>query len=351
MIKPKKHQFKQGVKIICLSLLLIFSGYKTYAQPANDNCSSAQTLCSNEILQGTTVDATTGVSSCFSSNAMVWYIFTTNGDRSGSVIVNVTRDSLCSIPGTTGDGLQGVVLLSTDPFGDPCIDPSLFLEASNCASGENELVLTLLAALPNTQYWVQIDGLINDQGIPTACGFDISISGHPVEVFAGSDNSIFNGASDTLDGAGPDPGTFFWNNPISLSDANTLTPIAEPDITTTYTLTGDIGECKNLTDAVTITIKDEGVVPRNLIIPNSDIDKNRIWYIGSITDFPNAVVEVYNRWGQRVFISIGYDNLNGWDGTRNGTPLPEGTYYYVIQLNRSDLNVANVQTGFVAIVR
>ena len=43
-------------------------------------------------------------------------------------------------------------------------------------------------------------------------------------------------------------------------------------------------------------------------------------------------MKVFNRWGQLVFETTGvYDQ--SWDGRRNGTDLPIGTYYYIIQLN------------------
>ena len=51
-------------------------------------------------------------------------------------------------------------------------------------------------------------------------------------------------------------------------------------------------------------------------------------------------MQVYNRWGNRVFES---DNYNGdWKGDN----LPDGTYYYVV--NGSD---GQVYTGFLELLR
>ena len=44
-----------------------------------------------------------------------------------------------------------------------------------------------------------------------------------------------------------------------------------------------------------------------------------------------ARVEIYNRWGQQLFSSQGYSSP--WDGTYNNELVPDGTYYYVIDLN------------------
>ncbi|MDQ3191308.1 MAG: gliding motility-associated C-terminal domain-containing protein, partial [Bacteroidota bacterium] len=59
---------------------------------------------------------------------------------------------------------------------------------------------------------------------------------------------------------------------------------------------------------------------------------NDKWIIDNINFFPESIVEVYNRWGEMLFRSNpGY--TNPWDGTFNGSELPVGTYYYVINLH------------------
>lgn len=67
--------------------------------------------------------------------------------------------------------------------------------------------------------------------------------------------------------------------------------------------------------------------------PNND-NAHDEWVIYGLSDFPNVLVKVYNRWGQELFSSSGYDIP--WDGKHNGVDLPTATYYYVIELNESD---------------
>ncbi len=71
--------------------------------------------------------------------------------------------------------------------------------------------------------------------------------------------------------------------------------------------------------------------------PNGD-ENNDYWHIENIELYPDALVEVFNRWGNRVFASKKY--INAWDGgfTGNfkGEPLPSATYYYVITLNNDE---------------
>jgi gliding motility-associated-like protein len=63
--------------------------------------------------------------------------------------------------------------------------------------------------------------------------------------------------------------------------------------------------------------------------PNGD-NRNDLFHV--ITDNPNVQVinlDVYNRWGQRVFTS----NLNneGWNGTFHGGPAAAGTYFWQLR--------------------
>jgi gliding motility-associated-like protein len=82
----------------------------------------------------------------------------------------------------------------------------------------------------------------------------------------------------------------------------------------------------------------------NAFSPNGDGTNDR-WNIDGLKARPNATTEVYNRWGQLVYKSIGY--TGGWDGTRGGKPLPAGTYYYVIKTAADE----KPYTGWVALLR
>jgi gliding motility-associated-like protein len=100
-------------------------------------------------------------------------------------------------------------------------------------------------------------------------------------------------------------------------------------VNTTYTIeVTDANGCR-ASDTMQVLIFPEIVIP-NGFSPNGD-SKNDRWIIDNIQQFPNCVIEVYNRWGELLFISTGYNEP--FDGRFNGKPLPVGTYYYVINLN------------------
>lgn len=87
-----------------------------------------------------------------------------------------------------------------------------------------------------------------------------------------------------------------------------------------------------LSNKLTFTILDNGL--KDIIIydafsPNNDA-VNDLWNIGNISRFRNCKVKIFNTWGNLVFSSDGY--AEPWDGKFNGSELPAGTYYYVIDL-------------------
>ena len=79
-------------------------------------------------------------------------------------------------------------------------------------------------------------------------------------------------------------------------------------------------------DAMKVTILKELKVP-NAFSPNGD-GINDTWNIQFLESYPGATIEVFNRYGQQVFQSVGYSKP--WDGRYNGNVLPFGTYYWLI---------------------
>jgi len=64
--------------------------------------------------------------------------------------------------------------------------------------------------------------------------------------------------------------------------------------------------------------------------PNSD-GINDTWQVKEIDRYPNNQVWIFTRTGYEVFNTLNY--RNDWSGTQNGTALPEGSYYYRIDLD------------------
>ncbi|MBD1363017.1 beta-propeller fold lactonase family protein [Mucilaginibacter sp. ZT4R22] len=82
----------------------------------------------------------------------------------------------------------------------------------------------------------------------------------------------------------------------------------------------------------------------NTFTPNGD-GVNDTWNLSFLQGYPKATVSVLNRWGDKVYSSIGY--AVPWDGKYKDAFLPSGTYYYVI--NPKDGQP--VISGWVALIR
>jgi len=84
----------------------------------------------------------------------------------------------------------------------------------------------------------------------------------------------------------------------------------------------------------TVTTEVNTLIP-NAISPNGD-GKNDVWKLDFIDLLnPEASIQIFNRWGQTIYESVGYSSP--WDGTYNGEPVPESTYYYVIKISDTEI--------------
>jgi len=138
--------------------------------------------------------------------------------------------------------------------------------------------------------------------------------------------------------------SYVWNPSDFMDNPNSRTPTVTLEANVIYTVVGTTKEGCSEISTLTIEVADKIIIPSGFT-PNGD-HINDIWEIDNASAYPNMVVEVFNRWGTKVFESKGYDKSKAFDGTRNGRPLPTGTYYYVITIPKLP-----PLTGTVTIVR
>ncbi len=87
----------------------------------------------------------------------------------------------------------------------------------------------------------------------------------------------------------------------------------------------------------------------NEFSPNGDGSNDYFW-IDCIEQYPSNVLKIYNRYGNLVFETSGYEN--DWDGTANKGSirhdrLPVGTYFYVLELEENN----TVKKGWLYLMR
>jgi gliding motility-associated-like protein len=161
----------------------------------------------------------------------------------------------------------------------------------------------------------------------------VTIQVHPqIIIDAGTDQTILYEHSATLTATSPDLSlSYLWNPTMWLSDSSSATTTATPLLTTTYYVFATNSNGCVESDSVKVTVIPVIIIPTG-ITPNGD-GSNDIWMIDLIGLYPDCEVEIYNRWGEKLFYSHGYPDSERWDGTFKNKPLPTGTYYFVINLH------------------
>jgi len=104
------------------------------------------------------------------------------------------------------------------------------------------------------------------------------------------------------------------------------------------------GTCESSRAKVEVTVGLSALSIANTFTPNGD-GINDYWAINNIENYPAALVQVFNRYGQKVYESKGYSKP--FDGTYNGQKLSSGVYYYIINLSSN----CNLLSGSITILR
>jgi gliding motility-associated-like protein len=150
-------------------------------------------------------------------------------------------------------------------------------------------------------------------------------------VNAGPDKIMVDGYPVTLDGSSSTANlaSIAWSPSATLVGATGLMPLAKPAATTTYTLTVRGANGCSSSDNVLVTVLPYCIKPMDAFTPNKD-GTNDLWLVTAFggTCVNRVYVNVFNRYGNVVYKNDNYQN--NWDGTYSGKPIPDGTYYYVI---------------------
>ncbi|MFT7335609.1 MAG: gliding motility-associated-like protein/uncharacterized repeat protein (TIGR01451 family) [Porticoccaceae bacterium] len=174
----------------------------------------------------------------------------------------------------------------------------------------------------------------------------IILTGGPINLSVGeSNNTTFAGSyvltqQDIIAGSLSNQATIYGTSPSGV----TVTDLSDND--------------NELEDDFTV-IKIDGcsIKAFNAVSPNGD-GLNDVFLIQGIECYPNNTVEIYNRWGIKVFGMNGYDNINkvfrglseGRATVSKAEGLASGTYFYMIKCEDVNGKIID-QTGYLQIIR
>ena len=145
---------------------------------------------------------------------------------------------------------------------------------------------------------------------------------------AGKDTFVINGYSIQLEATGGPFDQYNWIPETGLDNSSIASPIASPlEPTLYYVFAINEYGCEEV-DSIFIDVL-EDIQAYNVFTPNGD-GINEYFEITNSDRFPEMLVEIYNRWGDKLFSTVGYGSGSQWDGTARGGEAPVGTYYYII---------------------
>ncbi|QKG79121.1 T9SS type B sorting domain-containing protein [Tenuifilum thalassicum] len=113
------------------------------------------------------------------------------------------------------------------------------------------------------------------------------------------------------------------------------------DNTITLSVTDNVGQTTYAQANVHVVKYPDLLIP-NIITPNND-GYNDKWEITGVDHLRDYNLYIYNQAGTLVYSSERYNNE--WDGTKNGSYLPKGTYYYFF------INGNKKITGYINLIR
>lgn len=241
----------------------------------------------------------------------------------------------------------------SDPL-DPC-DPTI---SENCNAAPTDLEVlksaNRAAALPNDEviFTVTVRNigenpainisvqdetvLVPTNGVATATGFDVINTEPSIGVFTAS--------------------TGLWSIPELLPEAEAVLEITVRvnelgDLTNTASLASSVPtdiETENNSASVTVRVRESDCIAPgticNLFSPNGD-GVNDFLILVDHLNYPNNLLQVYDRYGNEVFRQSAYDST--WDGRGKNGNLPKGTYFYILDLGDG----TEVTKGWIQIIR
>ena len=221
---------------------------------------------------------------------------------------------------------QSIVLTATSSADTYSWSPTTGLASPNAQS-------TVATPTGNIIYTVTatLGGCVQTAPVQVSVASNLTVdAGGPLNIDAGGSVQVLA----VVGGSNTNISSIAWTPSEGLNATNILNPLITPvgtNGTNSYTIT-----VKNTTGCIASDVLFVNIIPncinvRNAFTPNGD-GINDLWKVyDDYICLKNVAVQVFNRYGSKVFESSDYRDT--WDGRYNGKPLPDGTYYAVIEFS------------------
>jgi gliding motility-associated-like protein len=268
-------------------------------------------------------------------------------------LTDIANQTLCA------DGDRKTVNLTGISAGPETSQTTSLTIASTNASLFSELAVTNAGVLTyktangksgsaTVTVTVKDNGGTNNGGVDNySRSFTITVNPLPLANITTDGGKITLSKGETLTLRASGGTTYNWvNAPGIIGARNSDVLTIRPEATTTYTVEVISASGCSVTKSITITVNEDFVVVKgtNLLTPNGD-GKNDRFIIRNIDMYPNNTVRIYDRAGRLLFSKVNYKDE--FDGTFQGSPLAEDTYYYIVDFGPTKLKLK----GFITIVR
>jgi len=154
----------------------------------------------------------------------------------------------------------------------------------------------------------------------------VNVPNYDPIIVTASDTTICKNTSAILSGqaeGGNGDYSYVWAGPIAITNFNDSVSASNPITTTDFILTVTDGCLKTGSDTLTVTVENCELLVGNAFSPNGD-GINDFFLINNIEFFPNNIVYLFNRWGNKILEQPAY--VNNWSGEN----ITAGTYFYVV---------------------
>lgn len=220
------------------------------------------------------------------------------------------------------------------PIFDNGSRPYTFVWSAGAAPTPGDSAAIVQPSSTTTYYLTMTDACLQ---APVTDSITVSIATYnALTAVASEDTTVCQGNPITLsviaDG-GAGTYTYLWEDLVTLTgfpgnNVVSISPIIDYSVTYRITVTDQCGN--TAFDEVTIPLKEDcDVVVPNIITPNGD-GENQFLVFENIELFPQPKLEVFNRWGTKVFESDNYQN--NW----SPSDLNPGVYYFTLELGTID---------------